>query len=86
MVRTGLDVVEDVGVEVLPGLPLVMSPLDDVKQMRNHAGRDERLTAIVEVDAPRVARAVGEHLEHVSRGMIAPDAGVDRGDVGFQCL
>ena len=38
----------------------------------------KRLAAVVEVDAPGVARAVGEDLELVPRGMIAPDAGVDR--------
>ena len=33
---------------------------------------------VVEVEPPRVARAVGEDLEDVLRRMVAPDAGVDR--------
>ena len=39
---------------------------------------DERLAVVVEVEAPRVARALGEDFEHVPRRMIAPDAGVER--------
>ncbi len=46
-----LDVVVGVGVEVRPGLPLVAGALDDVVQVRDDAGRQDRLAAVVEVDA-----------------------------------
>ena len=65
-----------------PGLPLVAAALDDVVEVRDDAGGDERLAVLVEVDAPGVARAVGEDLEVVPRRVIAPDAGVDRDAVG----
>ena len=38
----------------------------------------ERLAVLVEIEAPGIARAVGEDFEDVPGRMIAPDAGVDR--------
>ena len=73
-----LDVVVGVRVEVRARLPLVAAALDDVVAVRDDAGLDERLAVLVEVEAPGVARAVGEDLEVVPRRVIAPDAGVDR--------
>ena len=73
-----LDVVVGVRVEVRPGLPLVPAALDHVVEVRDHAGGEEGLAVLVEVDAPGVARAVGEDLELVLRRVIAPDPGVDR--------
>ena len=61
-----------------PGLPLIAAALDDVPQMGNHAGGRNRLAPVVEVDAPGIARAFGKHFKHVPRGMIAPDARVER--------
>ena len=58
-----LDVVVGVRVEVRPGLALVAAALDDVVEVRDDAGGQERLALGVEVDAPGVARAVGEDLE-----------------------
>ena len=60
------DVAIGVRVEVLSALSLVPRALDDVIQVRNHAGRDECLAVVVEVDTPRIARAVGEHFELMS--------------------
>ena len=78
MLGDRLDVVVGVGVEVLAGLTLVAAALNHVIQVRDHAGREKRLALVVEIDAPRIARAVGEDFEHVLRGVIAPDAGIDR--------
>ena len=78
VVGDGLDVVVGVGIEVLAGLPLVAAALNHVIQVRDDAGGDERLAVVVEIDAPGIARAVGEDLEDVPRRVIAPDAGVDR--------
>jgi len=72
-----LDVVVGVGIEVRAGLPLVASALHHVKKMRDHAGLDDRLTARIEVQPPRIARPVREHLELMPHGMKAPDAGID---------
>src|SRR5437870_1884493 len=74
----GLDVVVGVTIEVLAGLALVPPALDDVVQVRYDTGRGKRLAIVVEIDTPWIARAVGEHLELVSCGMIAPDTGIQR--------
>ena len=78
MVGDRLDVVVGVGVEVLARLPLVTAALGDVVEVRDDAGGDDHLPVLVEVDAPGVARAVGEDLEDVPGRMVPPDAGVDR--------
>ena len=62
---------------VRAALPLIFAALNHVEEMRNHAGLDEALTVRVEVDAPRIARALGEDLELFLGGMIAPDGGID---------
>src|SRR5262249_35439770 len=62
----------------LARLPLVATALADVEQVRNDAAGQEGIAVIVEVNAPRVAGAVGEDLEFLLDRMIAPDAGVDR--------
>ena len=77
VVGDGLDVVVGVGLEMLAGLTLVTGAGQDVIKVRDHAGRDEHLSAGVEVQAPRVARALGEDLEGAGPRVEAPDAGVD---------
>ena len=84
MVGDGLDVVEDVAVEVLARLPVVARALDDVEQVRDHTGSGEGLAVVVEVDAPRVAGAPGEHLEPVCGRVVAPDPRVELGAVGVR--
>ena len=63
MIGDRLDVVVGVRIEVGAPLPLVAGALDDVEQMRNHAGRQKRLAVVVEVDAPGIAGAVAKDLE-----------------------
>src|SRR5947208_364587 len=63
---------------MLPRLALVAAALDDVEAVRDDAGLDERLAVLVEVEAPWIAGAVGEHLELVLGRMVTPDARVDR--------
>ena len=65
MLRDGLDVVIGMGIEMFAGLPLITAALNDVKKVRNHAGRAKCLTEIVEIDSPGIARAVGENFEDV---------------------
>ena len=72
-----LDVAVDVRIEVLAALALVDAAGDDVPEVRDHAGADEELALGVVVDAPRVAEAVRDDLEHVLRRVIPPDAAVD---------
>src|SRR6187431_552783 len=77
MIRNRLDIVVGVRVEMLPGLPLVASALNHVEKMRDYAGLGEELAIRIEIDAPRIAGALGENLELILRGMIAPIARVD---------
>ena len=48
--------------------------LDHVPEMRYDAHLGEELAVFVEVNAPGIAAALGEHFEHVPGGVIAPDA------------
>ena len=68
-----LDVVEDVGVEVPARLPLVACAGNHVVEVLDHAGGREGVAVVVEVESPRIARALGEHLEGPRRRVIAPD-------------
>ena len=72
-----LDVVVGERIKVLAGLTLVTRGGKDVIEMRDHAGRIEELAARVVIEAPGIARALGEDLEDVARRMEAPDTGVD---------
>src|SRR5262249_38726363 len=78
VVGDGRDVGVGVEVKVVARLALVAGPLNNVEAVRDDARLAERLAAVVEVEAPRVAGAVGEYLEDVARRVVAPDAGVDR--------
>ena len=73
-----LDVVISMRVEVRSRLPLEPTALDDVIQMRNHAGGAERLAVLIEVDSPRVTATVGKDLELMPHRVIPPDPRVDR--------
>ena len=84
VIGDGLDVAVDVRVEMLAALAMVDAAGDDVKEMRDHAGADEELALGVVVDAPRVAEAVGDDLEHVLGRMVAEDPAVDVDAVPFQ--
>ena len=77
MVGNRLDVVVGERIEVLAGLTLVAGAGQDMIQMRDHTGRVEELAARVVIEAPRIARALGEDLEEVASRMKAPDPGVD---------
>src|SRR3569623_78632 len=74
----GLVIAVGIGVEMLACLPLVTAALNDVIQVRNDTGGQKALALVVEIVAPRVARAVSENFELVLRRMIAPDARVNR--------
>ena len=84
MVGDRLNVVVRVRIEMLARLPLVPAALNDVIQVRNHAGRAKRLAVVVEIDAPRIARAFGEDFELVPRRMIPPDGRVERDAIGIR--
>ncbi len=77
MVRDGFDVIIDIRIKMLPGLPLVSRAGNDVIQMRNHAGCDKRLAAVVEIDAPGIAGPPGENFKLMPDRMIPPDPGIE---------
>src|SRR5204863_7077139 len=86
-----LDVLVGVLVLVLTALPMVAAALDDVPKVRDDAGFDEHLPMLVEVDAPGIARTLGELLEALLGRVIAPDRGVHEdallvGGAGFADL
>src|SRR5262249_33650717 len=56
---------------------IVARALKDVKAVGDYAGLAEKLAVLVVVQTPRVTRAVGKYFEHMLRGMVAPDPGVD---------
>ena len=58
VVGNGFYVVKGVGVEVLPRLSLVPSTLNRVIQVGNDTGRLKRMSVIIEINAPRIARAL----------------------------
>ena len=82
MIRDGLDAL----VGKSPGRPItrgiVICALDDVKQMRVHAVANEGMTVLVPVDAPRIGRADGERLPHVTYRMIPPHATLEPPPIG----
>ncbi|MEI9895161.1 MAG: hypothetical protein WDN28_15050 [Chthoniobacter sp.] len=54
-----------------------MPALDHVPEMRDDAALGNAVAVLIEIDAPRVARALGEELELMLDRMIAPHARVD---------
>ena len=78
VVRDRFDVAKDKGVEVRPSLANVPGTLNHVIEVRDHAGRNHRLTAIVKVYSPGIAASPGEDLKLVSGGMIAPHSSIHR--------
>ena len=67
--RHGVLVVDDTGEQVvgvgigrLPCLALVETSRSEVKEMIDDAGADEGVAPGVEVDPPRIGRALGENL------------------------
>jgi len=46
-------------------------------EMRDHAGGDEDLAVVIEVEAPWIAEAVRDDFKAVLRGMIPPNTTVD---------
>ncbi len=72
-------------IEVIASLSFVASTLNDVIQVRYHAGGQERLAMVIEVDAPRIAGAMGKHFEHMLCWVIAPDTGVNRYALIVRC-
>ena len=82
VVRDRLDVAVGEAVEVLSGLAVVVAALDDMIQVGNHAGGDEGVADVVEIETPLVAHALGKHLEEFLRRMIAPHGSVERRALG----
>jgi len=69
-------------------LPRVNPSGRHVKKMIDHAGAYERIAAAIEIDTPRVARAIGKHFELLRARMITRDRGgdLDPGSGGFGIL
>ena len=78
VIGDGFDIRVDVAVEMLAGLTLVVCPLDDMVQVRDHTGGDEGLAVVIEIDTPWIGGPPGEDLELVRRRMVSPDGRVHR--------
>src|SRR5688572_26603462 len=83
VIGDGFDIGENVRIEVLSGLAVVVPALHDVPEVRDHAGLDDALAAVIEIDAPRIASTLGENLETMLRRLITPDSGIDLRPVGI---
>ena len=77
MIGDGSDVAVDIGIEVPASLAVVDPARYHVPEVRNNAGGDKELPLGIVVDTPGIAKAVGDDLEAVLEGMIAPDSTVD---------
>ena len=77
MVGDGFDIVVGVRIEVQATLTFVARSLNDVIQVRNNTRREESLAAVVEIDSPRIARAVRKDLERMTSRMVSPDSCID---------
>ena len=53
-----------------------IEPLNDMPEMRDDTGLNERVPPGIEIQPPRITRSFGKHLEIMSRRMIAPDGSV----------
>ena len=84
VIGNGANVRVDVRIEMPPALPMITPALNHVPQVRDDTRGDERLSAIVKIQSPRIARAPREHLELVLRGMITPHAGIDALALGIR--
>ncbi len=73
MIGDGLDVIEDVRIDVAAALTVIDAAGDDMPEMRDHAGGDEDLAVVIEVDSPRIAKAVRDDFKAILRGMITPN-------------
>ena len=62
---------------MLAALPEDPSSLDHVEEVRNDAHFGPEVAVLIEVDAPRIAAALGENLESVSHRMVTPHTGID---------
>src|SRR6187431_470455 len=76
VIGNGLDVVVDVGIEVLASLALVARALHDLIEVLDHARGRERVAVVVEVETPRIARAFSKDFKDVLCRMEAPDRAV----------
>src|SRR5437016_6020490 len=73
-----------VDAEMFASLPFDARALDHLPEVRNDAHLGEELTVFVEVNAPRIAAAFSEHLEHVPGGMMTPHACVHPLSLAFR--
>src|SRR5690606_32260624 len=73
-----LNIVIGIRIKMVSALPMISCSLNNMEQVRNDAYRNERLTDIVEINAPWVTAAVCKHLKNVPRRVITPNAGIDR--------
>ena len=77
MIGDGLDVIEDVRIDVAAALTVIDAAGDDMREMRDHAGGYEDLAVVIEVDPPRIAEAVPDDFKAILRGMIPPNTTIN---------
>ena len=78
VIGTGRHQVVDERREVVAVHALEVRAGDHAEQVRDHAVGDERLAEVVEVESPRVGRAVRDDLEDLAGRVIPPDAAIHR--------
>ena len=83
VVGDGVEVVVNVGIEVPKGIALaqVITALDDVPEVGDHAGFAEPVAVFVVVEAPGIGGAVGENFEGFPDRVETPVGAIERGAV-----
>ena len=77
MIGDGLDIIEDVRIDVAAALTVIDAAGDDMPEMRDHAGGDEDLAVVIKVHSPRIAEAVRDDFKAVLRWMVTPNTTIN---------
>lgn len=73
----GSNVAVQIGIEMLPSLTMVNTSGDDVPQVWDNAGADEKLPFCIVINTPGIAETVGNYFKFVFDWVIAPNPSVD---------
>ena len=85
MVRNRWYVCIGMRIEVLTRLAAITRLINDVVQVRNHAGRSKSFSVLIEVHTPGIASSMGKHIKLMLQRMVSPDPSVNLGSFRVWC-